>query len=141
MSTPIRYEPYGGLDFLFQRLNGLAAGGAHNGIAPENTPDPFIIYAATPGNDLMVVGAVRVWNDALYIVKACGPITKATEIYTLAATIDTTLHAVGGVMVANGGVLMLSCTRAGTIDQPEPPVNGVPQLGVGGIYRIYNQAQ
>lgn len=142
MSTPITYEPYGGLDFLFQRLNALAPGGAHNGVAPPDLATyPFIIYAATPGNDLMTVGAYRVWNDTLYIVKACGPATMADAIYTLAATIDTTLHRQAGVLVANGGVLMLSCTREGTIDLPEPPVNGVQRLNVGGIYRIYAQAQ
>ncbi len=141
MSTPIRYEPYGGLDYLHTLLNPLAPGGAHNKVAPPDAVSPLIVYASATGEDLMSVGAIRVWNDGLYTVKACGPATQATAIYTLAATIDATLHNTGGVIVANGGVLMLSCTREGTIDLEEPLENGLLWLNVGGIYRLYNQAQ
>lgn len=142
MSTPIRYEPYGGLDFLFQRLNPLTPGGAHHKVAPEDTTiTPVIVYDNASGTDLMTVGAYRVWNDGLYTVKVCGPGSQAEAIYTLAATVDTTLHRQGGVIVANGGVLMLSCTREDTIDLPEEIPNGGLWLQVGGIYRMYNQAQ
>jgi|SRR6185312_586119 len=140
MSTPITYEPYGGLDFLWQQLNTLAPGGAHNKVAPIDVTTPCIVYASATGNDLMVIGAQRIWNDGLYTVTAQGPMSEAEAVYALAGTLDATLHGRGGVIVANGGVLMLSCTREQTIDLNSPLENGMQWLQVGGIYRLYNQA-
>ena len=141
MSTPIRYEPYGGLDFIFQQLNTLAPGGAFNKIAPIDVTTPCIVYTSAAGNDLMEIGAQRIWNDGLYTILACGPATNAEDVYALAGALDALLHGQGGVIVANGGVLMLSCTRVQTIDLQDPPANGLEWLRVGGIYRLYNQAQ
>ncbi len=140
MSSPIRYEPYGALDYLFTVLNSLVTGGAHNKVAPPGTVAPFFVYTSASGDDLMSVGAIRVWNDGLYLVKACGPATMANTLYTLAATADSALHNTGGVIAANGGVLMLSCTSEQTIDQDET-VNGELWLNVVSTYRLYNQAR
>lgn len=143
MSTPL-YEPFGGFDFLFGVLNPLATagggGGAHLGIAPEATASPFTVYSLQSGTDLMVINGVRVWNNGLYLVKACGPVTQSAAIYALAASNDAALHRQGGISVGSGTGLMLSCTREQTIVLPETVVNAGQWLNVGGLYRLYVQA-
>lgn len=143
MSTPL-FEPFGGFDFLFSVLNPLATagggGGAHLGVAPENTAAPFTVYSQQSGVDLMEMAGYRVWNNGLYLVKACGPVTQSAAIYALAAANDATLHRQGGISVGGGTGLMLSCTREQTIVLPETVANGGQWLNVGGLYRLYVQA-
>lgn len=134
------YEPGRGLEWLRDVLNPLAAGGAWPGIAPPGvTIYPFTVYALSGGVDLMVIGAYRVWNDGLYIVKACGPATQSADIFALADANDNALHRQGGINVGTDGV-MLSCTREQTQILPEV-VNGAQWLNVISIYRLYVQAR
>lgn len=137
--TPL-YEPFGGFDFLYTVLNPLATiGGAHLGVAPIGTLAPFTVYSQQSGTDLMEIAGYRVWNNGLYLVKACGPATQADAIMVLAAANDAALQRTGGIAVSGGTGLMLSCTREQTIIQPETITNSMQWLNVGGFYRIYVQ--
>lgn len=137
---PNIYEPYRGLEWLQSVLNPLAAGGAWHGMAPpEMTTTPFTVYALQAGTDLAVIGGYRVWNDGVYLIKACGPATDAAALFALADANDNALQRQGGVNVGSDGV-MLSCTRENTEIVPEV-VNGVEWLNVISYYRIYVQAR
>src|SRR5690242_3806722 len=138
MSTPSIYEPYRGLEWLQSVLSPLAAGGAWHLMAPPTvTTTPFTVYSLADGNDLMVIGAYRVWNDGVYLIKACGPATQSAAIFALADANDNALHRQGGVNVGTDGV-MLFCVRERTQILPEV-VNGVEWLNVMSYYRIQVQ--
>lgn len=132
---PNIYEPGRALIWLETVLAPLASGGVWHGIAPVGVTTPFIVYALQTGNDLMQIGADRVWNDGLYAVKVCGPSTMSGTLATIADSVDATLHHAGGVNVGTDSV-MLSCTREQTLILPEV-VNGVTWLNYILIYRIY----
>lgn len=138
---PNIYEPYRGLEWLQSVLAPLATGGAWHLMAPPDmTTTPFTVYALQAGTDLAVMGGYRVWNDGVYLVKACGPATASAAVFALADANDNALQRHGGIPVGTDGTL-LSCTRESTQIVPEPPVNGVVWLNVVSYYRIYVQAR
>jgi hypothetical protein len=134
------YEPLGGFDFIFTRLNPLATGGAFVGIAPPDAATPYTVYSLQAGADLMVINGIRVWNDGLYLVKACGPVDESAAVYALAASNDAALHRQQNVSVESGAGVMLACVREQTVVYSETVVNGGVWLNAGGLYRVYVQA-
>jgi hypothetical protein len=114
-------------------LLALATGGVHNGsLAPQGTPYPVVLFFFMSGVDLGVVGAVRVWSDMVWTVKAVGRGPYYDDLDPIMARVDALLQRASG-SVAQGTVW--SVDRQTTLEY-EDLVAGDPYRHLGGTYRI-----
>lgn len=111
----------------------LATGGIHRGLAPALAATPYITMRSVPGGeDLMVVGAHRVWYRGLFDVIAVGTELQWSVLDQIAAAIDLLLHRGSGTPT-NG--VVHECVRELPISFDEED-EGVQYVYVGGSYRI-----
>lgn len=116
-------------------LAGLVSGRIYDGLAPQGSLFPFVVFNHQGGADLRGVGTARAFNNSLYQVKAVIDKGSFVTIATIADRIDTLLHGVNGT--ADNGVI-LGCVREQPLMLIEQE-NGVQYRHAGGIYRIYAQ--
>jgi hypothetical protein len=116
-------------------LAGLVDDRIYDGIAPEGAAFPYVIYNFQAGADTVVVGAARVLNSGLYLVKAVAETQSYSGPAEIADRIDDLLQAASGA--ADDG-LILGANR----EQPIMYVEAVDTIQfrhVGGLYRIITQ--
>lgn len=136
------YEPSRGLAYLESALGAVNPHGAWQGVGPESSTPPFTVFDLASGVDMTVVGAYRIWNDGLYLVKAVGPQSSAAAVYAQADANDNALTRQGGITVGpQSDATLLYCVRESIVPLPPELVNGVPWMSVGGYYRMYVQAR
>lgn len=98
-------------------LAGYAPGGVWRGMAPDGTATPYVIVARQGGRDLVLPGAIRVWDDATYLVKVVGPATQDATLASAASRIDALLQGASGT---NGSdTRVLSCEGVAVVDTDE----------------------
>jgi hypothetical protein len=114
-------------------LAGLIGERCYHGNAPAAAQHPFVVFQMlSPGNDLLALGARRIWADPLYLIKAVTKGDSSVQIEPIADRIDALLHAKSG-QVTNG--IIWECVRERPHEQPEL-TNGVRYMNLGGEYRI-----
>lgn len=118
-------------------LNPLIGAGqaarVYNGVAPAGTNPPYVIMQLlSGGTDLMAVGAIRIWSDALWLIKVVVKGTSSGPIEPIVNRIDALLHAASGT-VTNG--VIWECVRERPFELPTVE-DGVSYLQLGGEYRI-----
>lgn len=61
-------------------------------VAPPTAASPFIVFSLVDAADVAVVGDVRLWVDAQYVVKVVAEGRSYAAIETLAGLVDSALH-------------------------------------------------
>jgi hypothetical protein len=99
---------------------------------------PCVVFQLQASNDLMVVGATRVWSRLTYVVRGIGePLPPSYEgtLRSVADRIDALLHGKSG---SSGAGVVWSCVRVRPFQMAEVP----PALGgrefrhLGGVYEV-----
>lgn len=115
--------------YAIGRLAALVSGRVYSRVAPPGAVYPLIIVQEqSPGVDLMVVGAARLWTDPLLLAKAVDRADSWSTLAPIADAIDAALHD-----TAAGTVW--SCVRERPFSLVETP-NGVQYRHLGGFYRL-----
>jgi len=65
-------------------------------LAPQGAAFPCIVFSALPSDDMMAVGAIRIWEDLEYNIRVIGQGESLSELQEVAAAIDDVLHAKSG---------------------------------------------
>jgi hypothetical protein len=107
--------------------------------APSGAAYPLVrMEILGPGNDLMVVGAQRVWSSPLILVYVTTNAPSTGSIELLADRMDALLHRASGTLAATGAAGAASiwtCIRERPFDLPDDSVSpAVSRLG--GEYRV-----
>lgn len=125
--------------FIYLTLTGDTALAAligtrcYHGVAPAGVADPYVVFQMlSGGNDLMVVGAIRIWANPLYLIKAVRKGSSTGPLEPIADRIDALLHAKSGT-VTNG--VIWSVARERPHELPEL-TDGVQYSNLGGEYRF-----
>jgi len=114
-------------------LQGLIATRAFYAVAPAGSQFPYVIFQMiSPGNDLIALGAARIWANPLFRVKAVTKGGSTGAIEPIDNRIDALLHAKSG-QVTNG--VIWECVRERPYEQPEI-TDGTLYQNLGGDYRI-----
>jgi hypothetical protein len=118
-------------------LNPLIGAGSaariFNGVAPAGTSYPYVVMQLlSGGNDLMAVGAIRVWADMLWLIKVITRGTSTGGIEPIVNRIDALLHAKSGT-VTNG--VIHECVRERPFELPTVE-DGVAFVQLGAEWRI-----
>lgn len=114
-------------------LAGLINGRVYRRAIPENPTMPLVSYQHQGGTVLSVVGAIRVWGDLVYVVKAYATTHNNETLVPIMDRVDALLHGASGTF---DGQHIWSCTLEEEIELDDP--DGYTQLG--GIYRIRVEA-
>lgn len=126
-------------EWLNATLNGdatlLAAvpSGFYDTLPAPNTPYPVGIYQFMSGIDYAAVGAFRIWQSMVYMVKVIGETADFATLNAAIARLDALLHRASGTS-ASGTVW--SCTREQSIRLPDA-IEGRQYRHSGALYRIY----
>jgi hypothetical protein len=130
--------------WLYGRLAGDAAlmalvDGPHADQLPDGFAfaKPGLVFQFQAGAELLGGGAVPIWSDLLYLVKAIGLGGSLAPLRAPLDAVDALLHRASGT-VAGGGTIV-ACVREAPVRYPEDR-NGVRYLHYGATYRIYAQA-
>ena len=106
-------------------------------LAPQTTPPtatPYVVWQMQSATDLMVIGGIRVWSNAVYLVRGVDKsLTWGGNSKTMADRIDAALHRASGTNV-DGQVY--ACVREQAWRMMEVS-DGVVYRHSGGIYRLY----
>ncbi len=137
------HEIAAGYEFLVSTLSadstltdpntGLAPGGVWRGMAPVNTPAPFVVVSFLSGADTLSGNAYRLLSRLLYQVKVVAPNTMTAQIAEAAALVDDLLKRTAGSLT--GGYID-ACYRESPFALDDPPVAGVIFTAIGGNYRL-----
>lgn len=126
------YQTFAG-DSTLAPLIGGAAPRIYNGVAPAGSQYPFVVLQLlSGGNDLMALGAIRIWADMLWLIKAVTKGASTGPLEPIANRIDQLLHAASGTVTS--GVIW-ECVRERPFELPTVE-NGVSYQQIGGEYRI-----
>lgn len=132
---PTFTEVWTASQWLYSTLNvsavtTLATGGVHVGTVPVEHAMPYVVMRNVTSEDLMVVGAVRIWSAQLWDVIAVGDVWETVD--KIAAACDVLLHK--GFGAPSSGIVH-ECTRERAISFDELD-EGVNYIYVGGTYSI-----
>lgn len=106
----------------------------YSDLAPQGTALPMVVYQMQSANDLMVLGAVRVWANAVYIVRGVAQsVAYGGTLLTMADRIDAVLHAASGGTVEG---VVYECVREREFRMTEVGADGRQYRHMGGQYRI-----
>lgn len=110
----------------------LIAKRVFNRPAPQGTPYPYVrMDIASPGNDLIVLGGIRVWSSPLIRIYVVTDDETTGNIEPIADRIDALFHNASGTVTR--GVIWSSIRERG-FDLPDTSV--VPNISrLGGEYR------
>jgi len=116
-------------------LAGLVSTRVYNTRRPSaTTPFPCVIFQLqAAGDDLMVLGGVRVWANMLYLVRGIAEQTSYEgDLASIANRIDAVLHAKSGT--ATAGTIWVAVRERPF--QMSEIVDGRTFAHLGGLYRI-----
>ena len=129
-------------EWLYARLTGdatLAAavpGGWHEHPAPQGTAFRYGTFQVqAPPDDVVAVGAHRVLEDVLLLVRLIDQGRSVTALKPAADRLDTLLHRASGTTDAGR---VISCVREGVFYLPEA-IDGKHYRHLGGFYRVLAQ--
>lgn len=103
------------------------------GSAPEGTAFPFVVFQFMSGVPYAAVGAYRIWNNMVWLVKAVGETADISALDTIVARIDTLLQRGSGTPAAG---TIWSCVQETTIEYPET-ISGKQYRHLGATYRLF----
>lgn len=135
-------EPARALEWIYDTLSDDSALAAlvstriFDGVAPQGSAYPFVVFNHQGGSDTRGVGTFRAFNNSLYQVKAVGKGESYAETTAIADRIDAVLQGAAGN--ANGG-LVLGCVRETVLMMPEVTA-GISYRSVGLLMRLWAQA-
>jgi len=122
-------------------LMGLAPGGVYDRRAPEDAPQPYILFQYYEGRDVKGNGSHRYMVDATYIVRGVHESKSSAVLDQIAARVDVLLD---GQMGAAGGGTIHGCTRlrpfAATDTYQGNDGLEHEERHLGGFYRIWASA-
>lgn len=121
--------------FIYATLNAappLAGGRIYQGIAPQGTSFPYVVYQFQGGADLDTQRVARVWADLVYLVKAVTTGSSFAAIRAIADAIDARLHGASG---ATADAAVDACVREQPFQLTEAD-GGVNYRHLGGVYRL-----
>lgn len=105
----------------------------YNGVAPAGARYPFVVMQLlSGGTDLMGVGAIRIWADMLWLIKAVTKGSSTGPLEPIVDRIDELLHGASGTV--SGGVIW-DCVRERPFELPTVE-NGVNFVQQGAEWRI-----
>lgn len=107
----------------------------YDGLAPEGSAFPYVVYSFQAGTDTVVIGAARILNRGLYLVKAVAETQSYSGPTQIADRVDELLQAANGSTVDG---LILGVNREQPIMYIET-IDGIQFRHVGGLYRIFTQ--
>jgi hypothetical protein len=109
------------------------------GVAPQGTTAPWIVYSSLAPTDTYAIGAIRIMTRDQWLVRAVAQTASfGGDIGTLADAIEAALHGTDGTSGAVTGGYTVECYRL----MPHRLLqvdNGVQWRYKGGIYRISTQ--
>lgn len=113
-------------------LAGLVSTRIFDGLAPQGSAYPFVVFNHQGGSDTLGVGAVRVLNSGLFQIKVVAQSDSYASGIAIADRIDEVLHGAAG---SKDGAYIASCVREQAIMLIEQS-NGIEYRHVGGLYRL-----
>jgi hypothetical protein len=127
-------------------LTSLAPGGIWRSIADDGVATPFVVFNHQAGSDTTNMSGYRLFDEALFVIKAVGEATKTQAVHDAFAQADALLGgtntgpasgvvSVSSVMVGK----VLSCYRETSLIQDEI-VEGVKWVNIIGVYRLQVQS-
>lgn len=114
----------------------ITPGGSWPGSVPKDKPVPYVIYGSMSAPDTLTANGVRLITRPLYQVRASGPASSIDAVALVASVIDDVLKDTKNTSV-DGGLVAASYREAAL--QIDQPVNGVPWISIGGLYRLVIQ--
>lgn len=113
----------------------VASGKVYPDEAPADTAAPYVVYGYQGGfDDLTEVGAVRVWANVLYLVRAIGQGTSYSALEPTDDAIEARLNRASGA--AGAAYYVDSCLREQPFRLAETTLAGVSWRHLGGLYRL-----
>lgn len=103
-------------------------------VAPEGAAFPCVVYAQMAATDVMVVGAHRIFTNALYLVKAVGQGASYGPLKAIAARVDALLHRGAAAATADGTTWGSYRERPFRLAEVS---NGIQYRSSGGLYRLF----
>jgi Protein of unknown function (DUF3168) len=113
-------------------LTGLAPGGVYPDVAPEDTPDPFVIVTLQAHEDVHELTRLSAFEVPRYLVKAVGLGTDAADAVAAYARIHALLQ---GQTLTISGFTWMDTARESRVKYVERD-GPVYWQHVGGIYRV-----
>jgi hypothetical protein len=110
----------------------VAGGRIYQGIAPQGSAFPYVVYQFQGGADLDTLRVVRVWADLVYLVKAVTNASGFAPVRAIANEVDARLHGASGA--ATDGYVD-ACVREQPFQLTEAD-GGVNYRHLGGVYRL-----
>ena len=107
------------------------------GVAPEGTPFPYVVFTVAEPQDVATVPATRVMVRAGLQVKAIGKGPSYRPLVPLVQRIDAALQGARNKATSQGG-MVLSCERLSAIQYPEQD-QGIEYRHLGGSYQVHAQ--
>lgn len=104
----------------------------YDGVAPQGTSFPYIVFNWQGGVDKSAVGSLRVFTNGLFQVKVITNEETYTTISPVADKIDQLLHRAKGVVSSNN----IESSREFPLAIIEKK-DGLQYRHMGGIYRIF----
>lgn len=105
----------------------------YNTRRPPESALPCVIWQLQSGDDVILLGAVRLWSNLRYLVRGIGETgSYGGDLQAIADRIDALLHGASG---SNVDGTVWTCVRAAPFQMIET-VAGREYRHLGGIYRI-----
>lgn len=116
-------------------LTALVGTHTYSGVRAKGSPLPCVVYQLqAPGNDMVMMGGVRVWANMLYLVRGIAEQPGyGGKLLAIADRIDAALHKGSGSNV-NG--VIYTCVRERPFQLREETRDGSEFRHLGGLYRI-----
>lgn len=136
-------EPLLGMKWIYATLSadatltGLVSTRIYDGLAPQGGALPYVVYNHMGGADLLGIGAIRVFANGLYQVKAVCKGNSYAPAKAIADQVDELLHGASG---ATTDGVVLACVREQPLALIEQQ-DGIEYRHVGGIYRLFVQQE
>jgi len=130
-------------DWLYAKLAGdatlaaLVGGRIYNHTTPQGSTVtyPFLVFAYLGGADVNGVGAIRIEEQGVYMVKAVTKATAFTPLRAIVDRVDTLLQGKLGPAGVDGNVW--GCTREAVDPMPPEIDNGVEYRSIVLRFRIW----
>ena len=107
------------------------------GVAPEGTPFPHVVFTVVEPQDIGTVPLIRVMVRVGLQVKAIGKGPSYRPLIPVVQRIDAALQGAVNRPTSQGG-MVLSCERVSAIQYPEMD-QGVEYRHLGGTFQVHAQ--
>lgn len=113
-------------------LTGLVSTRIYDGLAPQGSSYPFVIFNHQGGADVRGVGTFRAMNSSLFQIRAHTESESYSSATAIADRIDTVLQGAAG---SKDGAYIATCVREQPLMLLEQN-NGIQYRSAGGLYRL-----